>query len=415
MLKKHLKELAWKNGDIFEKVKVLREELKIVLDKNPNDKRLREEESGVLHEYNVATSDEEKLLFQKAKIKWLFMGDRNNAYFHMILKIGNHINRVNAVHDEEGRIFEDIKWGTNLLNISNSFWEEAMSMIKIVSDAEIKKEMFQINDNKSPGQDGKPMILSIGLFLEKMLKGFGFHDRMGGRGLKQGDPMSHYLFTLVMEILNNLMIRRIEITNGKFNHGDRASVEMIKETIEEFGSVSGLLPNYNKSTILFVSVKEDDRQSILSVIPFRVEKLPVRYLGVPLISKRIVVKDCKSFGGQVLESIHVYWETVFLLPQAVIKEINSLLKGFLWNQDERANGRAKTMALNHDSLSPTNQRQANVTQADRTVRTSNELDLLFSPMYDELLNGSSKVVSKSFTVSAVDAWKRIRSKRDKFE
>nr|GFD27818.1 retrovirus-related Pol polyprotein from transposon TNT 1-94 [Tanacetum cinerariifolium] len=55
----------------------------------------------------------------------------------------------------------------------------------------------------------------------------------------------------------------------------------------------------------------------------------------------------------------------------------------------------QNMALNHDSLSPTIQRQANVPQADRTVTTSNELDLLFSPMFDELLNGSSKVVSKS--------------------
>nr|GFC44156.1 putative ribonuclease H-like domain-containing protein [Tanacetum cinerariifolium] len=63
----------------------------------------------------------------------------------------------------------------------------------------------------------------------------------------------------------------------------------------------------------------------------------------------------------------------------------------------------QTMALNHDSLSPTNQRQAYVPQADRTVSTSNELDLLFSPMFDELLNGSSKVVSKSSVVSAADA------------
>nr|GFC19531.1 integrase, catalytic region, zinc finger, CCHC-type, peptidase aspartic, catalytic [Tanacetum cinerariifolium] len=52
---------------------------------------------------------------------------------------------------------------------------------------------------------------------------------------------------------------------------------------------------------------------------------------------------------------------------------------------------AKTMALEHDSLSPAIQRQANVPQTDRTVTTSNELDLLFSPMFDELLNGSSKV------------------------
>nr|GEX08881.1 hypothetical protein [Tanacetum cinerariifolium] len=49
------------------------------------------------------------------------------------------------------------------------------------------------------------------------------------------------------------------------------------------------------------------------------------------------------------------------------------------------------------------QRQANVPQADRTVATSNELDLLFSLMFDELLNGSSKVVSKSSAVSAADA------------
>nr|GFC78003.1 hypothetical protein [Tanacetum cinerariifolium] len=61
------------------------------------------------------------------------------------------------------------------------------------------------------------------------------------------------------------------------------------------------------------------------------------------------------------------------------------------------------MALNHDSLSLVNQCQPNVTQADRTVTTSNELDLLFSIMFDELLNGSSKVVSKSSAVSATDA------------
>nr|GFC82879.1 Gag-Pol polyprotein [Tanacetum cinerariifolium] len=42
-------------------------------------------------------------------------------------------------------------------------------------------------------------------------------------------------------------------------------------------------------------------------------------------------------------------------------------------------------------------------EKDKTVTTSNELDLLFSSMFDELLNGSSKVVSKSSAVSATDA------------
>nr|GEX96690.1 Gag-Pol polyprotein [Tanacetum cinerariifolium] len=62
-----------------------------------------------------------------------------------------------------------------------------------------------------------------------------------------------------------------------------------------------------------------------------------------------------------------------------------------------------TMTLNHDSLSLANQGQANAPQANRTVTTSNELDFLFSPMFDELLNGSSKFVSKSSAVSAADA------------
>nr|GEX23954.1 integrase, catalytic region, zinc finger, CCHC-type, peptidase aspartic, catalytic [Tanacetum cinerariifolium] len=63
----------------------------------------------------------------------------------------------------------------------------------------------------------------------------------------------------------------------------------------------------------------------------------------------------------------------------------------------------KRTALEHDSLSPGPQCQENVTQADRTVTTLNELDLLFSLIFDELLNGSSQVVSKSFAVTIADA------------
>nr|GEZ15198.1 hypothetical protein [Tanacetum cinerariifolium] len=59
----------------------------------------------------------------------------------------------------------------------------------------------------------------------------------------------------------------------------------------------------------------------------------------------------------------------------------------------------QTMALEHDSLSPGRNCQENVSHGNKTGTTSNELDLLFSPMFDELLNRSSKVVSKSSAVS----------------
>nr|GFA78311.1 retrovirus-related Pol polyprotein from transposon TNT 1-94 [Tanacetum cinerariifolium] len=91
----------------------------------------------------------------------------------------------------------------------------------------------------------------------------------------------------------------------------------------------------------------------------------------------------------IMESIHVNFNE---LPQMASDQLSSDLAP-----------ECQTMTLNHDSLSPKNQRQANVPQADRTVTTSNELDLLFSLMFDELINGSSKVVSKPSAVSATDA------------
>nr|GEX54515.1 hypothetical protein [Tanacetum cinerariifolium] len=60
-------------------------------------------------------------------------------------------------------------------------------------------------------------------------------------------------------------------------------------------------------------------------------------------------------------------------------------------------------ALEHDSLSPGTQCQENVPPESQTVTTSNELNLLFSPMFNELLNGSTQVVLKSSALIAADA------------
>ncbi|GJU25844.1 hypothetical protein Tco_1164465 [Tanacetum coccineum] len=63
-----------------------------------------------------------------------------------------------------------------------------------------------------------------------------------------------------------------------------------------------------------------------------------------------------------------------------------------------------TTALEHGSLSPASQSQLNVPLADETVTTTiNKLDMLFSSMFDEYLNGASLVVSKSLAVSTAEA------------
>nr|GEW54310.1 hypothetical protein [Tanacetum cinerariifolium] len=66
--------------------------------------------------------------------------------------------------------------------------------------------------------------------------------------------------------------------------------------------------------------------------------------------------------------------------------------------------------LEHISLSPGPQCQENVPHAAGTLTTLNQLDLLFSPMFDELLNGSTQVMSKSSTVTTADAPNQFRTR-----
>nr|GFD03622.1 hypothetical protein [Tanacetum cinerariifolium] len=91
----------------------------------------------------------------------------------------------------------------------------------------------------------------------------------------------------------------------------------------------------------------------------------------------------------ILETIHVNFDE---LPQMASDHDSS-----------DPGPQCQRTTLEQDSLSPGPQSQENVTQADRTVTTSNELDLLFNPMFDELLNGSSQVVSKPSAVTTSDA------------
>nr|GEV56086.1 integrase, catalytic region, zinc finger, CCHC-type, peptidase aspartic, catalytic [Tanacetum cinerariifolium] len=74
----------------------------------------------------------------------------------------------------------------------------------------------------------------------------------------------------------------------------------------------------------------------------------------------------------------------------------------------------ETIHVNFDDLpqiAPGPQSQENVPQAARTVTTSNELDLLFSLMFDELLNGSTQVVSKSSAITTADAPNQCQQQR----
>nr|GEY42776.1 integrase, catalytic region, zinc finger, CCHC-type, peptidase aspartic, catalytic [Tanacetum cinerariifolium] len=107
----------------------------------------------------------------------------------------------------------------------------------------------------------------------------------------------------------------------------------------------------------------------------------------------------------IMESIHVNFDE---MPQMASAQNSSdpvptcqLMASVQISSDPAPE--CQTMALEHNSLSLGRKCQKNVSHGDKTDTTSNELDLLFSPMFNELLNGSTKVVSKSSAVSAANA------------
>lgn len=108
-LKKTMKQMNWQNGDLFERVKNLKIELRNaqqMIDKFPFNEDLRKKGVSLLEQINEAIRDEELFLFQKAKVEWLRDGDRNSAFFRKTIKGGIHRNKVMQVCNDQGIKFE---------------------------------------------------------------------------------------------------------------------------------------------------------------------------------------------------------------------------------------------------------------------------------------------------------------------
>ena len=84
-----------------------------------------------------------------------------------------------------------------------------------------------------------------------------------------------------------------------FNHGDYTSLSVIKRSLEHFSTYSGLKVNMQKSTIFFGGLSEPEKLAITQILPFTITKSPVRYLGVPLITKQLSITDCKPLVDKV--------------------------------------------------------------------------------------------------------------------
>lgn len=165
---------------------------------------------------------------------------------------------------------------------------------------------------------------------------FNYHNKC------QGSKLTHLCFA------DDLLI---------FMDGSLDSVQAVLQVLREFELRSGLAISVQKSSFFASGLSQEETDLIQFSTGMPLGTLPVRYLGVPLCTKKLSILNCEallqqiksrmsswsakalSFAGRllliktVITGITTFWCSTFILPQACVKRINSLCGVFLWQGD----------------------------------------------------------------------------------
>lgn len=147
----------------------------------------------------------------------------------------------------------------------------------------------------------------------------------GHRGLRQGETRSPYLFLLIMEAFTAMLAYQTchlaftlhpKCLDSNISHlifvddlfilygAEPNSFQLVKDVLNDFHRFVGLQPNLQKSSIVYAGVNSQTKDELHSILAIPEGFLPVKYLGVPLITNRLKAHDCDMLVEKILQRVH---------------------------------------------------------------------------------------------------------------
>lgn len=212
---------------------------------------------------------------------------------------------------------------------------------------------------------------SFSIFLNGKMHGF----LKSQRGLRQGNPISPYLFVLAMEYLSisikaatanpdfnfhpkckNIGLTHLSFTDDIifFSRGDTQSVSLLFDSINQFSKCSGLELNLSKSHTFAAGIEESAFQEISQLTGFAAGSFLVIYLGSPLVHGKLksyhfnpIIERITNFINvwsshnlsyagrlelikEVIQGVESFWIQNFPITVIITDKISRLCRNFLW-------------------------------------------------------------------------------------